>query len=265
VKTKSALSWFGSDSEVAAQLGSLLDLCSHVTIPFVGGASILPHLKARAIVANDLHAHAVNFYRTLGGRHGEAMQKRLIEVCDYTLCHPDEMTAATKLLESESELERAWAFWAICWLGRKGKGGMSAPPTVPSVRWSSNGGTNATRIKAAAADLTAWAKEFERCEWQQLDFGDILRKVKDEWPCGVYCDPPWVDAGDEYLHRFEEQDHRDLAEMLARFERTRVVVRYGDHEFIRELYQGWKIIEASSRTQANLRTGEIWITKNLPS
>ena len=53
MKTKSALSYFGSDSEVAASLAALLDGCKHVTIPFVGGASIIPHLQARAIVAND--------------------------------------------------------------------------------------------------------------------------------------------------------------------------------------------------------------------
>ena len=53
MKTKSALSYFGSDSEVAGELAAMLDHCKHVTIPFVGGAAILSHLKARAIVGND--------------------------------------------------------------------------------------------------------------------------------------------------------------------------------------------------------------------
>lgn len=61
MKTKSALSYFGSDSEVASELAGMLDHCRHVTIPFVGGASILPHLKARAIVANDMNGLAINF------------------------------------------------------------------------------------------------------------------------------------------------------------------------------------------------------------
>lgn len=65
MKTKSALSYFGSDSEVAAELAAMLDHCKHVTIPFVGGGSIIPYLKARAIVANDLHDLAINFYRVI--------------------------------------------------------------------------------------------------------------------------------------------------------------------------------------------------------
>ena len=44
MKTKSALSWFGSDSEVTADMAAMLDHCNHVAIPFVGGASIIPHL-----------------------------------------------------------------------------------------------------------------------------------------------------------------------------------------------------------------------------
>lgn len=47
-KTESALSWYGSDSEVAPELAKMLDHCNHVTIPMCGGLSILKHLKARA-------------------------------------------------------------------------------------------------------------------------------------------------------------------------------------------------------------------------
>ena len=67
MKTKSALSYFGSDSEVASELAAMLNHCRHVTIPFCGGMSILPNLAARAIVANDLNDLAVNFYRVASG------------------------------------------------------------------------------------------------------------------------------------------------------------------------------------------------------
>jgi DNA adenine methylase len=263
MKTKSALSWFGSDSEVAADLAALLDRCKHVTIPFVGGASILPHLKARAIVANDQHAQAINFYKCIAGVFGEESKQRTIQMCEASLSHPMELAYAGEMLSSRTFSDRAWGFWATCWIGRKGKGGTKGGVELPSVRWTAAGGTNASRIKAAAADLHAWAKEFERCEWQQLDFRLILAKVKDRADCGLYCDAPWIGAGDDYLHGFTEQDHSDLATMLGRFEQAAIVVRYGDHPLVRELYADWNIIEASSRTQANERTGEIWITRNV--
>lgn len=94
LKTRSALSYFGSDSEVASQLAGMLSGCRHVTIPFVGGAAILPHLTARAIVANDVHSAAINFYRVVSGCFGEQAREALIDRCEHTLSRPFEMEAA---------------------------------------------------------------------------------------------------------------------------------------------------------------------------
>lgn len=263
MKTKSALSYFGSDSEVAEELAAMLDHCKHVTIPFCGGLSILPWLKARAIVANDLNGLAINFYRVLSGHHGESGRNTLIARCQNTLSHPEEMELAQSITCVPAvgyPIERAWAYWAQCWIGRKGKGGTKNQGGLPSVRRTANGGTNASRIRAAADDLPEWAKHFERCEWESVDFRELLPKVADDSLCGVYCDPPWVGAGEGYLHSFTLEDHAVLAEQLARFDETTVVVRYGDDPFIRELYRDWKIIDASSRDQTNKIKGEIWIT-----
>jgi DNA adenine methylase len=260
LKTKSALSYFGSDSEVAPQLAAMLDHCKHMTIPFCGGLSILPHLKARAIVANDRHELAINFYRMLSSGH----RATLIEMCEKTLSHPAEIRLAQELLRdglASDKLVQAWAFWATCWIGRKGKGGTKHQGGMPSVRRTANGGTNASRIRAAADDLAEWAKQFERCEWESIDFRELLPKVADNPECGIYCDPPWVGVGRNYLHNFSDQDHIDLAELLARFEAATVVVRYGDHPLIRDYYgeMGWKIIDATSRDQCNVVKGEVWI------
>lgn len=263
MRTKSALSYFGSDSEVAAELAALLNGCRHVTIPFCGGLSILPHLKARAIVANDLHAFAMNFYRMMSSGH----KGTLIEMCQKTLSHPWEMEHAHHLLQgglSSDKLAQAWAFWAVCWLGRKGKGGTRNQTGMPSIRRTASGGTNASRIRAAANDLEGWAKHFERCEWEQKCFRKLLPQVADHPECGLYCDPPWVGAGETYLHSFTEQDHADLRDMLLRFERTTVVVRYDDCDAVRELYAGWQMLDATSRTQANSRMAEVWITNRTP-
>jgi hypothetical protein len=263
MKTKSALSYFGSDSEVAAELGTMFDHCRHVTIAMVGGASIIPHLKARAIVANDLHGHVINFYRVLSGTPwAEDLRDSLdlIRRCERTLSHPAELELAQAELHSENRVARAWAFWAMCWLGRKGKGGTKHQGGLPSVRRTASGGTNASRIRAAADDLYAWARHFERCEWESLCFRQLLPKVADDPSCGLYVDAPWDGAGKLYLHSFKEPDHVDLAGLLERFTETTVVVRYGDTPLIRKLYRNWRIIEASSRDQCNAVKGELWIT-----
>lgn len=263
MKTKSALSYFGSDSEVASEIASMLDGCKHVTIPFCGGLSILPHLKARAIVANDRHYYAMVFYRVASGTFGESQRQWLIKRCQATLSHPRELKTAADYLETPKAhmpCREAWAFWAMCWIGRKGKGGTKHQGGLPSVRRTANGGTNATRIRAAADDLDHWVKQFERCEWEDVCFRELLPKVADRPDCGVYCDPPWVGVGRNYLHAFDDQDHRDLANAVQRFKATTVVIRYGDDPLVRELYDGWRIIEASSRDQCNAIKGEVWIT-----
>lgn len=262
MKTKSALSYFGSDSEVAPHLAAMLDHCKHVTIPFVGGAAILPHLKARAIVANDLNDLAINFYRVVSGWYGEAMKQQVVDRCKHTLSHPSDQEIAERTIELNlsDHVEKAWAYWAMCWIGRKGKGGTKHLGGMPSVRRTANGGTNASRIRAAAGDLDEWSNQFERCEWESGCFRELIPKVADRVDCGVYCDPPWVEAGRNYLHPFTSQDHVDLHELLCRFKEATVVVRYGDGPLVRELYSDWAIIEASSRTQAGTKTGEIWIT-----
>ncbi|MEO1527718.1 MAG: hypothetical protein AAFX06_19990 [Planctomycetota bacterium] len=267
LKTKSCLSWFGSDASVAPQLAELLNGCKHVAIPFTGGASIIPHLTARAIVCNDLQSDAINFYRVASGVHGEKSQRDLFALCERTLSHPEELERAWTVLETGLTVDRAWAYWAVCWLGRKGKGGTDDGIKLPSVRWTANGGTNASRIKAASADLKTWATHFERCEFQCLDFREFAGKLKDQPDCGSYWDSPWPKAGDRYEHKFTERDHRDMAAIVSEFEEHRVLIRNGDHPLIRELYPAdrWHIIEASSRTQANTNVGELWITNFEPN
>lgn len=263
MKTKSALSYYGSDSEVAAELGAMFDHCQHVTIAMVGGASIIPHLKARAIVANDLHAHVINFYRVLSGTTWANDMRDsldLIRRCERTLSHPAELELAQAELLSDNRVARAWAFWALCWLGRKGKGGTKNQGGMPSVRRTPSGGTNASRVRAAAGDLNEWARQFERCEWVSECFRKLLPKVADNKKCGLYVDGPWDGAGKLYLHGFHDEDHADLAHLLERFKETTVVVRYGDTPLIRKLYRNWRIIEASSRDQCNAVKGELWIT-----
>ena len=263
MRTKSAAFYYGSDSKVASELAGLLDRCSHVTIPFCGGMSILPHLKASHVVANDLLSRVIHFYRVVSGRCGLIAQQELFDRCDHTLSHPDEIELAKEFRNADvPTVDAAWSFWAEVAIGRKGAGGTLRQGASSSVRRTANGGGNASRITTAAQELRAWAEEFKRCEFTKEDFRDVLPEVADEPDCGLYCDPPWVGAGNEYIHKFDEADHRDLCNGLKRFEHARIVVRYGDHPLIRELYDGWSCAERESGTQAGGTAKEIWLTKN---
>lgn len=269
-KTDSVLSWFGSDSEVSEEIASRFDGCTHVTIPFFGGGAVAKYLSARVIVANDIHADAINFYRVLCSEGEESLT--LIARCKHTLSHPGEINEAENTIKDVagglyvSPIKRAWAYWALCWLGRKGKGGTKHVGGEVSVRRTGSGGGNASRIVAAAYDLHAWAEIMKRCEWESRDFREVLADVKDREDCGLYVDAPWYKAGRNYLHPFMEKDHRDLHGGLSRFDKTRILIRYDDCEFIRELYSGdkWAIEDRQTRNQGSNESGgktsEIWIT-----
>jgi len=267
MKTESVLSWFGSDSEVAAELAKLFDHCKHVTIPFVGGAAIIQHLKARAVLANDKHAAAINFYRVLCGVFGPEAKEQLIERCKHTLSHPDELDLAKDLLGQDfaSAAKKAWAFWATCWIPRKGQGGTTKQadgPLKPSVRFNAGGGQNGSRIKAAAGDLEEWSQKLAKCDWLQEDFRTVIPRCHDREDCGIYCDFVWVTQGKGYLHAASPGDHFELARLLERFADTTIVLRYGDDPLIRRLYseEKWRWIDSESRTQSNAVKSEVWIT-----
>lgn len=85
----------------------------------------------------------------------------------------------------------------------------------------------------------------------------------DESNVGIYADAPWPDAGDGYSVRFAKQHQCTLAGMLASFQKARVVVRFGDHPLIRQLYprDRWHWIEFENRAQSNEKFNEVLIVK----
>ena len=65
MKVKTLAPWFGSDRSKAESLGRMFDGCAFVMIPFGGGFSIVPHLRARTIVCNDKHRHIINLAQVI--------------------------------------------------------------------------------------------------------------------------------------------------------------------------------------------------------
>jgi site-specific DNA-adenine methylase len=223
---------------------------------------IVQHLTAKAIVANDLNDNAINFYRVASDN---ILKYELSHKCKRVLSHPREIHDAMEVLAHpvrHSRVDLAVAYWTICWVGRKGSGGSESEGGSVSVRWKADGGNNATRIQAASSDLEEWSNHFSRCEWACQDYRDFIEKVADDSTCAIYCDPPWVEVGNRYKHPFSDDDHKTLRLALERFEKTRVVVRYGDSELVRALYHDWEIIELKTRTQSNKRKPELLLVRN---
>jgi len=97
-----------------------------------------------------------------------------------------------------------------------------------------------------------------------LDFRECLKKVNKMTPktleLFIYLDPPYVEQGAGYAHNFNEQDHRDLAEILMNTKHD-WVLSYDDCPLVRELYEkpGIELIDVQweySSTKGNLTSGK---------
>jgi hypothetical protein len=147
-------------------------------------------------------------------------------------------------------------------MGRGGKAGSKGEFNQGlSVRWEAGGGDSATRFRSAVESLTEWSEALLPWNFQVLDAFEFLDKCKDRPRHGLYVDAPWPDAGDKYTHRFDERQQRKLAGALGAYRETRVVIRYGDHPLIRELYpeSEWTWLRQASRKQSNDECEEVLI------
>lgn len=266
-KTARLLPWFGSNTENAPQVGRALAGCRFVAIPFAGGMAEVPWIEAKQILCNDLHRHLINLCRVIQHDQHRAW---LIQQADAEPYHPDVLAQSQQLCTERAirgQYDPAAALWyfVCCWMGRGGKAGTDGElkGQLP-IRWNANGGGSNQRYRTAIEALTQWGQTFRRCEFTCLDAFEFLDLCPNAPDTGIYVDAPWPDAGEIYLHRFTDHDQRRLAEALGRFQKARVVVRFGEHPLTRELYPepAWTWNRLSSRDQANQVKPEFLITRN---
>lgn len=277
--------WFGSARMVADRIEPELAGCSLVVVPFAGGMSELPYIDAAKLLVNDRHRHVINLARVIGD---SVLMPKLLGRLQTRIFHPDELAAArlvcarfeqarspaaglfgidpaAEIATADARLEWAEAYFIATWMSRGGNSGTRAEFRGKlSVRYSPDGGGSAQRFWGAVGGIQAWHRVLGRCEFTTDDAFDVLDKTHDSPKVGIYCDPPWPDAGDGYANAFSVTDQRRLARKLATFKVTRVVVRFGDHPLIRELYPTphWTWHTYPSRTQHNGEFAEVLLVNN---
>lgn len=268
-----ALPWFGSDATVSDRYAALLADCKHVTVPFCGGLSIVSRLveTASEIVCNDKHHHAINLYAVLSSPLFRGQMIESLERMPFSQALLEQAQEICKRVGPRTtwpDAALATQYFVTCWMGRSGKAGTDAEFSGRlAMRWDAGGGSSPLRFQTAVRSIQeVWGPICERCSFVCLDWRDVLKKVKDDPANGIYLDAPWVGAGDDYRHKFTEQDHRDLADALCRFDQTKVVLRYDDNPLVWQLYGGqsdawvWRVKTLVSRNQANNGVGELCIT-----
>lgn len=265
MNVKSVVPYFGGCRMIAKKIAEELSGLAWIGIPFGGGMPELAHINCRSIVVNDLHRHVVNLAYCIADPN---LLQSLRQRVDRLPFAPDVLAqgqefCASREPENPGDLNAATWYFVTQWMGMSGRSGTEEEFRGGlSVRWTSSGGDSNTRYRSAVRSLGAWHRILRRCNFSMLDCFVFLDKCKDQDGHGIYCDAPWPSDGDGYRHKFTEADQRRLAEKLASFRNCRVVIRYGDHPLIRELYPDsrWTWKEIEGRTQANKSKAEVLIT-----
>lgn len=287
MKTTALASWFGSNRMLAENVGRLLGNCSWVGVPFAGGMSELPHIRANVMLVSDAHRHVINLARVVRDRR-EELQRRLADLS----FHPDELKRAQEqcrakeeaeyhlatiddrdILTATARLEWAEDYFVTSWMARADSGGTTGEFSGSmSIRWKSGGGDSAVRYRSAVESLTAWQAVMRKCTFVVSDAFEFLDQAveRDIAANGLYLDPPFPQAGRGYKfncgadERAELIWHTRLRDSVERFQNARVVLRFYDVPLIRELYQepAWKWNLLTGRKLTNGAAPEVLIVRN---
>lgn len=277
--------WAGSARLSAEVIGKSLDGCHFVAVPFAGGLSELPYIKARTLLVNDLHRHVINLATIAADpKLGPMLWRRLRRkpfhpeiLAESQACAQSWESGERWLDYSEKDVERkmpeldaAEAYFITQWMGRSGfAGGDKELKGNLALRWNAGGGDSALRYSNAVKGLRDWRKILERCSFSTLHWREVFKKVKDAPKTAIYCDPPWIGLGDKmYKHGFSMGDHVELSQWCKLYKQTRMVVRYGDCDLARKLYpenEGWKWQCYTNRNMGNNDVAEVLIIKNTES
>lgn len=262
------LPWAGANTANAHRVGELLAGCKYVAVPFVGGFTEVPHITARIIVVNDKHEDVINLGRCVANPES---RRRILRALRFLPVCSEVRDWACDLVETHpgytDREERALAYFVSQWMGRSGQSGTPSELSgnVP-VRTNANGGGTAQRYWTAVRSLAEWGAVMRRCDFESLDWRMFGAKYMGDFGGhGYYLDPPsWPGAKVQYTHGFTEEDHRDLADTLNSYRHARIVVRYGDHPLIRELYpeSEWTWHLMDGRNQGNNAVREALIVRN---
>lgn len=254
--------YYGCKRQMADRVVEALGEHSAYWEPFCGSCAVfLSKPRARMEVLNDLNAHLVNLAWVVAGPEAPALFERL-----YRTAFSEALYEASVRFLREYQwafgtpLEAAYHYFVASWQGRNGLVGTAKElSTGFCKRFTSNGGDPATRFRHAVERVPAWWDRLREATILREDGIALIGRIEDKPGTAIYCDPPYLTKGAEYLHDFAGGDHRALAEALARFEKTTVVVSYYDGEALDELYPRERWDKRPVNVQKNLAV----VQKNL--
>lgn len=208
--------------------------------PFAGGAAIalelLFHEYVSKVHINDLSRSVFAFWNSVL-TDTDALC-RLIRDTPVNLDQWHLQRAVFKAGESADELSLGFAFFFLNRTNRSGilNGGVIGGQAQDGP-WKIDARYN---IPELMSRITAIARMRERIALTNADAADFLREGTTAWDPKtlIYCDPPYYVKGrDLYYHFYKNEDHEEIAKIMASIEKQKWIVSYDNVEPIVALYQ----------------------------
>ena len=258
MKIKAIAPWFGGKRTLAPRI--VAELGPHrVYWGLCCGSLAVEMAKPPCIMETvvDLHGDLTNLARVLADRRLRRRRHRELRWClmsDAVFEDAASVIRAGEFQGDKPDWQRARNYLLTAWLGRNGVAGTSSYNSGFCIRYTANGGHAAKRWASVLASIPAWGERLANMTILRRDVLEVLPRIDDRDGTAIYSDPPYIEKGAEYVHEFTGEDHNRLAEMLHRFERTRVVVSYYEDPRLAELYPGWTKVDCT-RTKAMATLG----------
>lgn len=205
-------------------------------IEVFGGAGWILFAKeshAKMEVYNDINGQLVNLFRVVK-YHPEALQKEL----DWILMSREQFFDALQDTKGLTDIQRAAKFW----IAIKESFGSDCRSF----------GVRPRNIEDGIAFLRETSKRLRKVVIENEDFEQLI-KTYDGKTALFYLDPPYYDAEKYYPDRFQPEDHMRLKNALKKIQ-GKFILSYNDCPEIRELYQGYRIIESDRNDNLAAKT-----------
>lgn len=239
--------WFGGKRNLAPRIVEVFGKHRVYWEPFCGSMAVLmlkPPCEMETV--NDLHGDLINLAKVIQDKE---LGFQLYDKLSRTLYaerfwrESKERWISETKTNGEPDIDRAYDYFVASWMGINGVSGTVRYNYQFALRWCRGGGQGARRWRSVMESMPAWHKRLQNVVILQRDAFEILDNIKDENGTVVYCDPPYFDKSNKYIHDFTAEQHEQLAKSLRRFKKTRVVVSYYDDTRLELLYEGFKKIE----------------------
>lgn len=261
-KVNAVVPLYGSKRQMGDTIVDHLGPHTSYLAPFVGSCAVeLAKPVARTEILNDLSGNLVNLIRTVARDElAPTLFDRLNRTAFCEDVHRDSvayiMQSGVPDGEHYPDIERAYHYFVVSWMGRNGLVGTTAELTSGfCVRFTSSGGDPATRFAAAVDSLPWWWKRLRSATVLRRDGIGLIDRFEDRAGAVIYADPPYLEKQQAYTHDFADADHERLAVSLRRFRFTRVVVSYYAHPKLSELYPNWRMVQVGVPKNLSVRGG----------